>query len=158
MNFDTTTAVFDNTNVNEYLNGSGKAGGPLVVGFNETTNSDLRLFSSDGNATIQTLTSAQAFQDTCYTLFEKMLNTVPSTVTLSEIIGPRTWTTQEKHLDLSPTGAVRFSGVITWYSLTDTPPLRANYTYTTSEGGNVGVLNSQIGGVFSPQSSNPLKL
>jgi hypothetical protein len=87
-----------------------------------------------------------------------MLNTVPSTVTLSEVIGPRPWTTQEKHLDLSSIGAVQFSGVITWYSLTDTPPLRANYTYTTSDGGEVGVLNSQIGGMFSPKASKILKL
>jgi hypothetical protein len=97
--------------VNEYLNGTGKAGGPLVVGFNETTNSDLRLFSSDGNATVQAMTTAQAFQDTCYTLFEKMVNTVPSSVTLSDVIDPRTWTMQESHLDLSSAGEVFFMGL-----------------------------------------------
>lgn len=64
-NFDSTTAVFDNTNVLEYLNGTGK-GGPLVLGFNSTTNSDLRLFESDNNATIKALTDAQKFQDTAF--------------------------------------------------------------------------------------------
>lgn len=143
-NFDSTPALFDATNINEYLNGTGKAGGPLVVGFNSTTNSDLRLFSSDNNATILALTEAQKFQDTCYTIFEKMLDTVPSNVVLSEVVGPRTWTMGESHPDLSTTGDIVFSGFITWHSLTESPLLKANYTYTTSEG-DVGVLNSAIG-------------
>ncbi|KAH6671975.1 heme peroxidase [Halenospora varia] len=144
-NFDSTPAIFDATNINEYLNGTGNAGGPLVVGFNSTTNSDLRLFSSDNNATMLALTEAQKFQDTCYTIFEKMLDTVPSNVVLSEVIGPRTWTMGEMHADLRSDGGVVFSGSITWHSLTETPITKANYTYSTSNGGDVGVLSSAIG-------------
>ena len=151
MSFDSTTAIFDNTNVNEYLNGSGKAGGALVVGFNQTTNSDLRLFESDGNVTIQTLTTAQTFQDICYTLFEKMIDTVPENVTLSEIVGPRQWTMQqESHLDLSPSGEVFFSGTFAWHSLTESPPHFAEYTHTSSEAGSSETLSSFAGGVLFP--------
>lgn len=85
----------------EYLNGT--TADPLVVSSNATMTSDLRIFSSDGNATMQgyvlfllvqflwsliysRLTSPDTFAETCKTIFERMINTVPSNVTLTNEI------------------------------------------------------------------------
>ncbi|KAE9388481.1 heme peroxidase [Gymnopus androsaceus JB14] len=61
--FDTTPGKFDNTIVSQYLGDTTQD--VLIVGSNVTTKSDLRIFSSDGN---------------------RMLNTVPSTVSLTDPI------------------------------------------------------------------------
>ncbi|KAE9405935.1 hypothetical protein BT96DRAFT_972170 [Gymnopus androsaceus JB14] len=50
---------------------------------NVTTESDLRIFSSDGNVTMQSLLSADTFSDTCAALLQRMMiNTVPIRVTM----------------------------------------------------------------------------
>ncbi|KAK7223112.1 hypothetical protein V2G26_011115 [Clonostachys chloroleuca] len=82
--FDNTHAEFDTAVVDEYLNNKGI--NPLVFGKNETTNSDKRVFAADGNATMHKLADAATFKSTCAEVFEKMINVVPSTVTLSEPI------------------------------------------------------------------------
>ncbi|KAJ8079831.1 hypothetical protein PM082_016655 [Marasmius tenuissimus] len=84
--FNEKTTSFTNDVVTQYLDGT--TPNPLVVGTNTTMNSDLRIFSSDGNATIKSLTSPEEYSKTCATLFEKMINTVPSSVTLTEAIVP----------------------------------------------------------------------
>ncbi|KAF4637778.1 hypothetical protein G7Y89_g297 [Cudoniella acicularis] len=145
--FDSTPAVFDNVGVNEYLNGTGLQGGPLVIGPN-ATNSDLRIFSSDGNLTIKAMSSPQSFENTCFTIFEKMINTVPAAVTLSDPIGPRPWILRESHLDLNSAGLVTFSGTITGHSASPLP-VNASYFYGTVGGGNTGPKLSQ-GGVPYP--------
>ena len=69
MAFDETVAVFDvdvsvNTlpfccsllippSVDEYLSGTGNRGGPLVTTANQTVQSDLRLYTSDNNVTME---------------------------------------------------------------------------------------------------------
>lgn len=76
------------------------------MGKNGTTNSDLRIFSSDGNTTIKAYVvgdnvliprslihhrfaaSAEHFAQTCSALFEKMIDTVPLGVILSEVLEP----------------------------------------------------------------------
>ncbi|KAJ7303827.1 heme peroxidase [Mycena albidolilacea] len=80
------TVGFDNTVVKEYLDGSTQ--NVLVMGSNVTTRSDLRIFSSDNNATMQNLASPDSFNQICGDLIERMINTVPSTVTLTEPIEP----------------------------------------------------------------------
>ncbi|TAQ86696.1 generic peroxidase [Chlorociboria aeruginascens] len=145
--FDSTPAIFDNSGVNEYLNGTGTQGGPLVVGPDET-NSDLRIFTSDGNVTINAMSSAQSFEDTCFTIFEKMINTVPAAVTLSDPIGPRPWILRESHLDLDSTGVVTYSGTIT-SSGTNSPPANAAYFYETAAGVSTGSKTSQAGVPFT---------
>jgi hypothetical protein len=142
--FDSTFDVFDNTGVNEYLNGTGLKGGPLVVGFNQTTNSDLRIFSSDGNSTIEAMVSPQSFEDTCYAIFERMLDTVPKSVVLSDPILPRSWILREGHLDLTSTGALNYTGNITTWSKT-TVPAKASYFYANSAGSSVLAKTSQPG-------------
>ncbi|KIK56946.1 hypothetical protein GYMLUDRAFT_229967 [Collybiopsis luxurians FD-317 M1] len=81
--FDTTPA-FDTAVVSEYLQNTTQ--NPLVIGPNVTTRSDFRIFSSDGNATMQSLLSPINFNQTCSSLFERMLNTVPSNVNLTDPI------------------------------------------------------------------------
>jgi hypothetical protein len=51
--FDATPDALDHTAISEYLTGTGACGGPLVIGNNSTTRSDLRLFKSANNATIK---------------------------------------------------------------------------------------------------------
>ncbi|KAJ6472458.1 heme peroxidase [Mycena sanguinolenta] len=77
---------FDNTIVHEYLNGTTE--NVLVVGSNITTRSDHGIFSSDGNVTMQSLASPDTFNQVCGDLIERMINTVPSTVTLTDPIEP----------------------------------------------------------------------
>lgn len=82
-NFDTTTQ-FDNAVVTEYLSGSTK--NVLVVTSNKTMASDLRVFQSDGNSTMRSLTSASTFASECQSIFARMLDTVPAGVTLTDEI------------------------------------------------------------------------
>lgn len=86
--FNSTSTTFDNTVVNEYLTDEGMAGGPLVTALNSSDRSDFRLYSSDNNVTTNTLVTETAFDQKCHGLFERMLNTVPASATLSEIIVP----------------------------------------------------------------------
>ncbi|KAJ3887172.1 heme peroxidase [Lentinula edodes] len=81
--FDTTTN-FDNIVVSEYLQNTTQ--NILVVGPNVTTRSDFRIFSSDGNVTMQSFLSSDTFNNTCGNLIERMINTVPSGVTLAQPI------------------------------------------------------------------------
>ncbi|KAJ8077802.1 hypothetical protein PM082_002236 [Marasmius tenuissimus] len=80
------TSEFENTVVTGYLQSVTHS--PLVAGPNTTTNSDLRIFSSDGNATMQSLASPEAFESTCAALFERMINTVPKGVKLTKVVEP----------------------------------------------------------------------
>ncbi|KAJ7903114.1 heme peroxidase [Mycena leptocephala] len=85
--FDSTFSVFDNNVATEYI--SGTTQNPLVVGSNDTTNSDKRIFASDGNVTMQSFAkSPDLFASTCATLFARMLDTVPDTVELTDVIEP----------------------------------------------------------------------
>ena len=79
--FDDTPYVWDPTNLQEYLNGTGKAGGPLVTTTNITFQSDLRLFNNtDGNKTVKAMAVSQkTFENTCFPIFQKMIDTVPKT-------------------------------------------------------------------------------
>ncbi|TFK42386.1 heme peroxidase [Crucibulum laeve] len=79
-----TTSVFDNTVVLHYLDGT--TSNPLVVEVNQTLRSDLRIFSSDNNRTMQSLASPDAFASSCQDMLERMLNMVPKGVTLTEEI------------------------------------------------------------------------
>ncbi|KAE9382582.1 heme peroxidase, partial [Gymnopus androsaceus JB14] len=81
--FDTTPA-FDNTIVSQYLQSTTQ--NVLVVGPNVTTQSDLWIFSSDENVTMQNLLSPDTFATTCTDLIQRMVNTVPNGVNLTDPI------------------------------------------------------------------------
>ncbi|KAF7362631.1 Peroxidase [Mycena venus] len=85
--FDSTFVNFDNKVATEYI--SGTTQNPLVVGANDTTNSDKRIFASDRNVTMKSFAdSPDLFTSTCATLFARMLDTVPSDVELTDVIEP----------------------------------------------------------------------
>ncbi|KAJ3895920.1 heme peroxidase [Lentinula edodes] len=89
VHFDSTVDVFDVLVVNEYLAGNGQRGGPLVTSDNVTVRSDLRLYTSDNNITMEGLSNSQEhFVSECVLLFARMLDTVPSSTTLSDVIIP----------------------------------------------------------------------
>jgi hypothetical protein len=58
----------------------------LVSAANQTLASDHRIFDSDGGATMRALADNTTFMETCSTLIERMLNLVPSGVTLTDEI------------------------------------------------------------------------
>lgn len=89
------------------------------------------------------MSSPQSFEDTCLTIFENIINTVPIGTVLSDVIGPRPWIMREKHLDLLPSGAVTFSGSITANSK-GINPNTASYYYATSAGVNAGTKISEL--------------
>ncbi|KAJ6481212.1 heme peroxidase [Mycena vitilis] len=77
---------FNNSIVHEYLDST--TINVLEVGPNITTRSDLRIFSSDNNVTMQRLASPVAFNQVCADLIERMINTVPNDVTLTDVVEP----------------------------------------------------------------------
>ncbi|KAI8225342.1 hypothetical protein K4K54_004637 [Colletotrichum sp. SAR 10_86] len=80
--FDTSPTNFDNAVVTEYL--ENETANPLVVGANDTMNSDKRIFGSDGNATMSSLSDPVTFKSKCTRIFERMIDTVPASVILTE--------------------------------------------------------------------------
>ncbi|GIZ42949.1 hypothetical protein CKM354_000619600 [Cercospora kikuchii] len=84
--FDTTTGNFDNAVVNEFLNNTTK--NPLVGAKNDTLNSDKRIFTSDKNETMTKLSDPAYFKSQCESLLERMINTVPGNVQLTEPYQP----------------------------------------------------------------------
>ncbi|KAF1925516.1 heme peroxidase [Didymella exigua CBS 183.55] len=87
VHFDSTEATFDPKVATEYLDGTTQ--NPLVVAHNDTLNSDKRIFAADNNVTMKALASdPKTFQSMCADIFERMIDTVPSTVTLTEPLEP----------------------------------------------------------------------
>lgn len=88
--FDTSRATFDNKVATEYVAGTttnplGTFSGPAAaVG----RNSDFKVFNSDGNATIRAMVDPTAFRNTCQTVLQKMIDVVPTGVTLTAPITP----------------------------------------------------------------------
>ncbi|KAF8168633.1 heme peroxidase [Mycena galopus ATCC 62051] len=80
------TIGFDNTVVTEYLDSTTE--NVLVMGSNISTRSDLRIFSSDGNVTMQNMALSTTFNEICADLIERMINTVSSDLKLTDTIEP----------------------------------------------------------------------
>lgn len=113
IHFDNTVAVFDPLVVTEYLNGTGQQGGPLVTSFNVSSRSDLRLYNSDDNATmIELAQQGEGFLDTCSTLFQRMVETVPSNVVLSDVVSAMDIKPINATLDFDRAGNLIFTGYI----------------------------------------------
>lgn len=86
QDLDSTNSTFDNAVVTEYLDGTTK--NPLVVGANPAAYSDGRIFGFGNKKAVSALADPNAFANTCSTILAKMVNTVPSGVTLSDVIAP----------------------------------------------------------------------
>ncbi|KAF7333698.1 Peroxidase [Mycena venus] len=124
--FDATSVQFDNKLATEYIFGTTQ--NPLVVGLNETTNSDKRIFASNGNATMRSFAqSPELFSSTCEELMALMIDTVPKGVQLTEVITPLS--VKLSGLDLILAGDVlQFSGqvrvrktAVPFWNITDDP-------------------------------------
>lgn len=76
------------------------------------------------------------------------MNTVPSTVTLSDAVTIRPWILLTGFLDLSPAGVAFYSGSFAAHAATE-PPATASYTYGTAGGGNIGSKISAVGGKYT---------
>ncbi|KAJ7909942.1 heme peroxidase [Mycena leptocephala] len=116
--FDTTFTHLDNDIATEYISGTTKKS--LVVGLNDITNSDKRIFGSDGNATMLSFAnSADLSASTCADLFAKMLNTVPQDVQLTEVITPLPVKPDYLHFNLD-SNSLRFSTQVRFRELPNT--------------------------------------
>lgn len=112
-NFDTTRTEFDTKVVHEYIDWTGNKGGPLVTTDNVTTRSDLRLYESDGNATVQALyDSGDGLLGTCVDLMGRMINTVPAGVELGPPITPMEIRPINMTFDIDGQGSLEISGKI----------------------------------------------
>jgi Peroxidase len=114
IHFDDTVDMFDDHVVQQYVSGTGQQGGPLVTSFNVSSRSDLRLYESDGNATMIKLAAqgGPGFLSTCNNLLQRMINTIPRGIVLSDVITPQTVKPVNATLDLDASGNVIFSGMI----------------------------------------------
>lgn len=113
IELDSSRAVFDNKVVTEYLDGSTK--NPLVVGpaVKISKHADFKVYNSDGNATMETLSDPQVFRNTCQTVLQKMIEVVPPGVTLTDVITPYQVKPVDLQLTLNQGGkALRFTGYI----------------------------------------------
>ncbi|KAF7367873.1 Peroxidase [Mycena sanguinolenta] len=131
--FDSTFVTFDNNIATEYI--SGTTLNPLVVGNNETTNSDKRIFGSDGNATMLAFAnSPEHFAATCADLFARMVDTVPNGVQLTEVIEPLPVKPANIKIDLDGDN-IRFAGEVRFWNLPDNPERTVNLLWDDRVGG-----------------------
>jgi len=114
VHFDETVAVFDPLVVQDYVDGTGNQGGPLVTSFNVSSRSDLRLYASDGNETMVGLKNQgpQGFSDTCTGLLRRMIETVPEFVQLSDVLEPLVVKPVNATFDISTNGTLDFTGFV----------------------------------------------
>lgn len=86
---------------------------PLAFGHNETTRSDFRIFNADGGELIRKMAeSQQFFWDTCNTLLERMLNTVPKDVQLTDVIQPIPIRPNNLFITVNPNGTQTITGEV----------------------------------------------
>ncbi|GAW08282.1 l-ascorbate oxidase [Lentinula edodes] len=129
--FDTTTN-FDNIVVSEYLQNTTQ--NILVVGPNVTTRSDFRIFSSDGNVTMQSFLSSDTFNETCGNLIERMINTVPSGVTLARAISePFNYVVSEPLFSYR-NGAMSMATTLRIVNISDNPSRTVNMLWADRQG------------------------
>ncbi|KAH7338651.1 heme peroxidase [Rhizoctonia solani] len=107
--FDNTTAVFDNKVATEYLDGTTK--NPLVTAPGGN-NSDFAVFNSDGNSTIKAMSEPPSFTSICGSILQRMIDTVPSTVKLSDPLTPMKVKPRDLQLQLLSTGQLQLDGYI----------------------------------------------
>ncbi|KAI9650787.1 hypothetical protein NHQ30_000818 [Ciborinia camelliae] len=108
--FDSTHDQFINTIVTEYLEDNSTD--VLVMGKNDTFNSDKRIFGADNNKTMKALAEPTYFQKQCSDIFARMIDTVPAAVTLSDVMTPREVKPWGITLTLGANNTLAFAGHI----------------------------------------------
>ncbi|KAL0564056.1 hypothetical protein V5O48_017998 [Marasmius crinis-equi] len=143
--FDSTTGEFDNMVVTEYL--SDNTSNVLVVG-PHATNSDMRVFSSDKNATMRKLANPDTFRTTCASILQRMIETVPSSVTLTEPIQPVDIKPMSIQLSVTSATTLSFRGFIrvrmTERQKHGNPPLDLSLPYKTRQGKDGGKITAKM--------------
>jgi hypothetical protein len=86
VTFDTTPSEYDNVVVLQYLNDTTK--NPLVKAVDDRYNSDKRIYSSDGNVTMNKLSDPSYFLSSCKSILQRMIDTVPAKVVLTDPLTP----------------------------------------------------------------------
>lgn len=87
QDFDGTVGAFDNVVAVQFVRNISQ--NPLAFGHNHETRSDARIFNADGGELIRRMAkSNDFFISTCKDLVERMINTVPRDVQLTETITP----------------------------------------------------------------------
>ncbi|KAF7312599.1 Peroxidase [Mycena indigotica] len=98
------TRTFDNHIATNYI--SGPNINPLVKG-PAVTDSDARIFASDGNVTMNSFaSSATTFNSVCASLLSRMINTVPTGVTLRDPVVPIPFKPRDFLLSITPSGTL----------------------------------------------------
>jgi len=114
VGLDSTVAAFDNKVVTEYLGNT--TTNPLVVGPSVALNqhSDFKVFNSDKNVTMKAMADPTSFSNVCKAVFQKMIDVVPSGVTLSALpVTPYTVKPVNIQLTLQSSGSsLLFTGLI----------------------------------------------
>ncbi|KAJ7082842.1 heme peroxidase [Mycena belliarum] len=132
QHFDSTFGHFDNNVATEYI--SGTTTNPLVAGANDTTNSDKRIFASDGNVTMKSFAdSAEVFASTCGSLLARMLDTVPRGVNLTEVIQPVPVKPTQVTLVLDG-DSLKLSGLVRLFNQSEDPSRSVGLTYENHAG------------------------
>ncbi|KAK6858631.1 WSC domain-containing protein [Apiospora arundinis] len=137
---------FDNAIATQYLDGSTE--NPLVVGHNDTTNSDKRIFGADGNKTMNALKDPAQFKTMCANIFARMIDSVPAGVTLTEPLEPFNMKPYITTLALNSNGSLDFTGRIrvrVTKGVTDWNPedLAVRLMYKGREGATNGTIETQ---------------
>lgn len=83
---------------------------------------------------MQSLSEELAFRSTCFDVFERMINTVPSGSTLTDPITPMAWKAIELATDIDSTGSVSISGRIRNLYSSGSAPTDVTYTISGSSG------------------------
>ncbi|KAM0376741.1 hypothetical protein ACHAPY_007291 [Fusarium culmorum] len=125
---------FHNGVVTEYLDGTTK--NPLVVAKNNTLNSDKRIFDND-RATMKKLSTKQGFNTMCADIFARMIDTVPKSVQLSDVISPYDVKPYVTELSLNSKGKIVFKGsvrLMTTNNIRDGDELIVSLTYMGHDG------------------------
>ncbi|KAF1988457.1 class II peroxidase [Aulographum hederae CBS 113979] len=112
IDFDTTNVTFDNKVITEYFDGTTK--NPMIRGPSASNgrNSDFRVFNGDRNTTMTSMQTPAAFASTCGTVLQKMIEVVPSGVTLGDVLVPYQVKPTALSLYLLTASNMSFSGEI----------------------------------------------
>ncbi|KAJ7279989.1 heme peroxidase [Mycena rebaudengoi] len=141
--FDSTFVQFDNNVATEYIDGTTR--NPLVVGLNDTTNSDKRIFGSDGNVTMRSFAnSPKPFASTCADLFARMVDTVPRGVKRTEVI--TLLPVKRALLQLVLAGnQLKFSGVVRFWNMPEDETRQVRLLWEDRVGGKNNVTLPAVG-------------
>ncbi|KAF8626946.1 hypothetical protein AX15_004624, partial [Amanita polypyramis BW_CC] len=107
--FDSTFNVYDNHVALDFISANTSnplASGPLM------SRSDFRIFSSDGNATITSMSTPEGFAEACRETITQMIETVPAGVTLTDPITPSPLRPTNVQLTVAKNGSVNIQGEI----------------------------------------------